>query len=35
MITAAPLGDPVQFEVRGFNVSLRKAEAAVVRVDAV
>jgi ferrous iron transport protein A len=23
----APLGDPVELEVRGFNLSLRKAEA--------
>ena len=35
MVNAAPLGDPVQIEVRGFNVSLRKSEAAVVKVDAV
>ena len=35
LINAAPLGDPVQLEVRGCNVSVRKAEAAVVRVDAV
>jgi ferrous iron transport protein A len=35
MVNAAPLGDPVQLEVRGFNVSLRKAEAAVVKVAAV
>ena len=35
LVNTAPLGDPVQLEVRGFNVSLRKAEAAVVQVDAV
>ena len=35
MVNAEPLGDPVQLEVRGFNVSLRKSEAAVVKVAAV
>ena len=27
MIKIAPMGDPVEFEVRGFNLSLRKDEA--------
>ncbi|MCD8283122.1 MAG: ferrous iron transport protein A [Opitutae bacterium] len=31
----APLGDPVSLEVRGFKLSLRKAEAAVVEVEIV
>ena len=35
LINQAPLGDPVQIEVRGFNVSLRKSEAAVVQIEAV
>ena len=28
----APLGDPVEIEVRGFSLSLRKTEADAVRV---
>lgn len=28
----APLGDPIQLEVRGFQLSIRKDEAAVVEV---
>jgi len=28
----APLGDPVEIEVRGFNLSLRKAEADILRI---
>ncbi len=35
LVNQAPLGDPVQLELRGFNVSLRKAEASVVQVTAV
>lgn len=31
----APLGDPVELEVRGYRLSLRKAEAAVLNVKAV
>ena len=27
-IGAAPLGDPLEFELRGYRLSLRKAEAA-------
>lgn len=27
LLKIAPLGDPVEVEVRGFNLSLRKAEA--------
>ena len=30
---AAPLGDPLEFEVRGYRLSLRKAEAAHVELD--
>lgn len=29
---AAPLGDPLEFEVRGYRLSLRKAEAELVEV---
>jgi ferrous iron transport protein A len=29
----APLGDPVEVEVRGYNLSLRKNEAEVLRVQ--
>ncbi len=29
----APLGDPVELRVRGFSLSLRKAEADIVRVE--
>ena len=29
----APMGDPVEIAVRGFKLSLRKAEAAAVRVE--
>ncbi|NJL46554.1 MAG: ferrous iron transport protein A [Leptolyngbyaceae cyanobacterium SM2_5_2] len=29
----APMGDPIEIEVRGFKLSLRKSEAAVLRVE--
>lgn len=32
-IRMAPLGDPLEFEVRGYNLSLRKAEAATIAVE--
>jgi ferrous iron transport protein A len=32
---AAPLGDPLEFDVRGYRLSLRKAEAAHVELDIV
>jgi ferrous iron transport protein A len=32
---AAPLGDPLEFELRGYRLSLRKAEAAHVELNAV
>ncbi len=31
----APMGDPVEIEIRGYNLSLRKDEAAVVAVEGV
>ncbi len=34
-VGAAPLGDPLEFEVRGYRLSLRRVEAARVSVDAV
>lgn len=33
LIKAAPTGDPLQFRVRGFHLSLRKAEAGRVRLQ--
>jgi ferrous iron transport protein A len=35
LVGAAPLGDPLAFEVRGYRLSLRKAEAALVEVERV
>ena len=32
---AAPLGDPIEFELRGYRLSLRKSEAQHVEVDAI
>lgn len=34
-IGAAPLGDPLEYSIRGYRLSLRKTEAARVVVDAV
>lgn len=31
----APMGDPVEIKVRGYNLSLRKDEAAVIAVEGV
>jgi len=33
MVRVAPLGDPVEVEFRGMRLSLRKADAAAVRVE--
>ena len=33
MVGAAPMGDPLAYEVRGYRLSLRRAEAALVEVD--
>ena len=33
MIGSAPLGDPLELEVRGYRLSLRKSEAARVEVQ--
>jgi Fe2+ transport system protein FeoA len=32
LLKLAPLGDPLELEIRGFNLSLRKAEAEVLSV---
>lgn len=32
LIKVAPLGDPLQFSLRGYHISLRRAEAARVRI---
>lgn len=31
----APLGDPIEIEVRGFALSLRKTEAAILEIEAI
>jgi ferrous iron transport protein A len=33
LIGVAPLGDPMEFQVRGYRLSLRKAEAARIEVE--
>ena len=33
LLKLAPLGDPVEIEVKGFNLSLRKAEADVLQIS--
>jgi ferrous iron transport protein A len=33
IIRAAPLGDPIEIRVRGFSLSLRRAEAAIIEVE--
>ena len=35
VVRVAPLGDPVEISVRGYSVSLRRREAAVIAVTAV
>ncbi len=35
LVKLAPLGDPVELEVRGFNLSLRKEEAEVLQVRSI
>ena len=34
VVRVAPLGDPVEFRVKGYNLSLRKSEAQNVQVEA-
>ena len=33
LIAAAPLGDPLEFEIRGYRLSLRKSEARRVEIE--
>jgi ferrous iron transport protein A len=33
LIGAAPLGDPLELEVRGYRLSVRRAEARLVEID--
>ena len=33
VLRKAPLGDPIEFEVRGYNLSLRRDEASLVLID--
>jgi ferrous iron transport protein A len=33
MVKPSPLGDPVEYTVRGYNLSLRKAEAKMIEVE--
>lgn len=35
LIRKAPLGDPIQLQVRNFQLSLRKKEAALLRIERV
>ena len=35
LIGAAPLGDPLEFELRGYRLSVRKSEAARVEIEIV
>jgi len=35
LVNVAPLGDPVELEVRGFHLSLRRNEAEVLKVKSV
>lgn len=34
VVRYAPLGDPIQIQMRGFQLCLRKSEAAVINVEA-
>jgi len=34
MIKTAPLGDPIQYRVRGYHLALRRAEAQLVTLEA-
>ena len=33
VVRVAPLGDPIEFEVKGYNLSLRKSEAREITVE--
>ena len=32
LVKVAPLGDPLEFRLRGYNLSLRKSEASVIEI---
>ncbi len=34
VVRVAPLGDPVEFRIKGYNLSLRKSEAKSIQVEA-
>jgi len=34
VVRVAPLGDPVEFRIKGYNLSLRKSEAQNIQVEA-
>ena len=34
LVKAAPMGDPLEFVLRGYHLSLRKAEAQMVEIEA-
>lgn len=33
LVKIAPLGDPIEIEVRGYNLSLRKSEAKEIKIN--
>lgn len=33
MVKTSPLGDPIEYKVRGYSISLRKAEAQTIEVE--
>ncbi|MBN1287414.1 MAG: ferrous iron transport protein A [Anaerolineae bacterium] len=33
MVKASPLGDPVEYRVRGYSLSLRKSEARLIKIE--
>lgn len=33
MVKTSPLGDPIEYKVRGYNLSLRKTEAQMIEVE--
>lgn len=35
VVRLAPLGDPVEIEIRGFALSLRKDEASIIKIEPV
>ncbi len=33
LVKVAPLGDPLEIKLRGYNLSLRKSEASVIKIE--